>query len=195
MKNQNVAEKYFTQKKTSALEIAFIVITVIGALLFLMNWRYYGVPALAIGVGGLIFTNSAKIKDAEVDELIEKIIIDKRIELQKENILRTYDAEKEPRVIGKDKTIRTATYYIAELNYKKAECQITLHEFDLCAMDVATKKINLPYECHVELVESEMMTEIGRKKLYHIVCEEYGFRRPIESASIDVDNFIAKFSK
>ena len=195
MKKTNVAEKYFTQKKTSALEIAFIVITVIGALLFLMNWRYYGVPALAIGVGGLIFTNSAKIKDAEVDELIEKIIIDKRIELQKENVLRTYDAEKEPRVIGKDKTIRTATYYIAELNYKKTECQITLHEFDLCAMDVATKKINLPYECHVELIESEMMTEIGRKKLYHIVCEEQGFRLPVETASIDVDNFVAKFAQ
>ena len=195
MKNQNVAEKYFTQKKTSALEIAFIVITVIGALLFLMHWRYYGVPALAIGVGGLIFTNSAKIKDAEVDELIEKIIIDKRIELQKENILRTYDAEKEPRVIGKDKTIRTSTYYIAEVNYKKTECQITLHEFDLCAMDVATKKINLPYECHVELIETEMMTEIGRKKLYHIVCEEQDFRMPVETASIDVDTFIAKFSK
>ena len=195
MKNQNVAEKYFTQKKTSALEIAFIVITAIGAVLFLMNWRYYGVPALAIGVGGLIFTNSAKIKDAEVDELIEKIIIDKRIELQKENVLRAYDAEKEPRVIGKDKTIRTSTYYIAELNYKKAECQITLYEFDLCAMDVSTKKIVLPYECRVELTENEMMTEIGRKKLYHIVCEEQAFRLPVETISIDVDNFIAKFAK
>ena len=195
MKNQNVAEKYLTQKKTGAVEIIFAVITAIGALLFFMHWRYYGVPALAVGIGGLIFTNAAKIKDAEFDGLIDRIIIDKRIELQKDNVLRTFDAEKEPRVIGKDKSIRTSTYYIAELNYKKSEAQITLHEFDLCKMDVVTRTVWLPYECHVELVESEMMTEIGRKKLYHIVCEEQSFRIPVETDSIDVDNFISHFNK
>lgn len=195
MKNQNVAEKYLTQKKTSALEITFAVITAIGAVLFLMHWRYYGVPALAIGVAGLVFTMSAKIKDAEFDQLINKILIDKSIELQEANVLASFEPEIEPRVIGKDKTIRTSKYYIAELTYKDTECLINLHELDLCAMSADTRKIKLPYSAHVEIVESEMMTAIGRKKIYHIVAEEYSLRFPVETISMDVDDFIARFTK
>ena len=195
MKNQNVAEKYLTQKKTSPLEIVFAVITAIGAVLFLMHWRYYGVPALAIGVAGLVFTMSAKIKDAEFDQLINKILIDNKIEIQKENVLASFEPDKEPRVIGKDKTIRTSKYYIAELTYKDTECLINLHELDLCAMTVDTKVFKLPYSAQVKLIESEMMTAIGRKRIYHIEAQEYSLRFPVETVSMDVDDFIAHFSK
>lgn len=195
MKKQNVGEKYLTQKKVTPLEIVFIVITVIGALLFLMYWRYYGVPALVIGVAGLIFTMSAQIKDAEFDALIDRILIEKKIELQKENLISAFDSEREPRAVGKDKKVRTAAYYIAELKYKAEQCEVTLHELDLCKLTASEKKYVLPYTSKAELEEKEIMTSIGRKKVYHLVVADQFFRIPVESISIDVDNFIDHFAK
>lgn len=193
MKKQNVGEKYLTQKKITPLEIVFIALAAIGAILYVARWIYYGVIALAIGIPGLIFTLSVKIKDAEFDALKDRILINKKIELPKENLICGYELESDVIVVGKDKKIRSRYYCISEINYGNSECNVTVHTLDMCEMSAVTNKFSLSYACKAQLEEKDVMTDVGRKKTYHLSVPECDFRIPVSAISIDTDNFIAHF--
>ena len=194
MKKQNVGEKYLKQKKITPLEIVFIVFAAVGAILYVARWIYYGVIALAIGIPGLIFTRSVKIKDSEFDALRDRILINKRIEIQKENVLESYEAESDVIVVGKDKKPRSRYYCISELHYGNTSCDVTVHTLDMCQMSVDTKKYSIPYTCQAQLEEKDIMTDVGRKKIYHISVAECDFKIPVSAISMDTDNFISHFN-
>ena len=92
-KDQNNAEKYLSQKRSSFTDILFGVLLGIGVFMFMLlrGGGYYGLIVILLSTVGLIWTKALKIKDDEYEEILRLIIRDADILPASEERLALYD--------------------------------------------------------------------------------------------------------
>ena len=81
MKNKNLARQYFNQKESSPLEIVLIIIAAMSAFatIFVDNGGPIGILAFFLSIAVLIFYRSKRVKDEEIDQMLQKFIEEKKL--------------------------------------------------------------------------------------------------------------------
>ncbi|MBO5203208.1 MAG: hypothetical protein J6B72_01175 [Clostridia bacterium] len=189
----DVAQKYFTQKKTSAIDIISILLMIVGAVIFVFAWGfgYIGIPMIIVGVVLKIFSNSSKIKDSEYDQIVDKLISAHNINADKKIVMTVYDSTIAPVVIGKDKKLRSNRLYVSAFEFQKDTCNIDVYEFNVCDKSMTQNKYSLSATKAFSITEKNGL--IGNKKMTYFSFD--GVDIPIDVASSDSDKIINSFSK
>ncbi|MBQ8817095.1 MAG: hypothetical protein IJZ83_00805 [Clostridia bacterium] len=184
----NIAESYLTQKAVTKLDIVSIVIIAVGVLIYIFGYGigYLGIPLTLIGVVIKIFSTSAKVKDSDYDEILDRIINANYIDLKKPHTLMAYDLSSAPVTVGKDKKARSGIYCISSFNFGEGECTLDICTVDICTKQIDRKsfKFSLPVSC--ELVE-EACALPERKAMRLKISSSDIPPIPVNNASYDLD--------
>ena len=110
------SEKYFAQKTFSAFEIVCFSIMGLSviAFLFIWGWGSIGLVTLLFSGGGFLFSRSLRVKDSDIDELIDEFAKENKIELDSEALIKIFDFKSQYAAVGKDGKTRTGVFVTSE---------------------------------------------------------------------------------
>lgn len=196
-KDQNNAEKYLSQKRSSFTDILFGVLIGVGVLMvtFMRGGFYYGPMVLIPGIVGLIWTRALKIKDDEYEEILRLIIRDADILPASEERLALYDIGKGKVAIGKDQKPRSAYWVITDFDFKGDSCHITSHEIDIVNEKVETKIYTASVPCEISIEEKEISVPTGKKRIAYVSLDGGKISFPVDPTSVDTDSIISRLKK
>mgnify|MGYP003303909995 CR=1 FL=1 len=168
MKNKNSAEKYFNQKDFSIIEIVLIIISVVSLIIaaVVQGGGPIGLPILLACIVGFCICRSFKIKDSEIEETLEKIIQDNKIECS-ENAIQCYDLKGAIIKKRKDGKFISPNYYITDISFSSEE---TI--FDICVIDLIKQSAE-KLSHKVDLKKSIILTEETVKTRAGVVKASY----------------------
>ena len=196
-KDQNNAEKYLSQKRSSFTEILFGVLLGIGVFMFMLlrGGGYYGLIVILLSTVGLIWTKALKIKDDEYEEILRLIIRDADILPASEERLALYDIGKGKVTIGKDQKPRSAYWVITDFDFKEDSCHITSHEIDIVNEKVETKIYTASVPCEISIEEKEISVPTGKKRIAYVSLDGGKISFPVDPTSVDTDSIISRLKK
>ena len=184
----NVAESYLTQKAVTRLDIASIVIIAVGVVIYFFGYGigYLGIPLALIGVAIKIFSVSAKVKDSDYDEILDRLISSDYIDVKKPHTLMAYDLSVTPATVGKDKKARSGVYCISSFAFGEGECTLDMRTVDICNKKVTQNnfKLSMPVSC--ELMEKACTLQ-GKNAMYLKIDSPDIPLIPVNNASYDLD--------
>lgn len=154
MKNKNSAEKYFYQKDFSAIEIVLIIIAVLSLVVatVVQGGGPVGLPILLVCIVAFCICRSFKIKDAEIDETLRKIMQDNKIECS-ENSIQCYALRSTVIKKRKDGKFVSPNYYITDITFFADGTVL-----DVCVIDLIKQSAE-KLSHKVELKKSIILTE------------------------------------
>ncbi len=178
---KNTAEKYFHQKSWSIPEIICIIGIIISAVVATVVpvGIPMGIPVMVVAVIVLAFSKSAKIKDAEIDAELEKLIAAHMDLTGCESVVKCYDLRNQPIVKGKDGGLRSARYVISVCTFGHEDMEISVYSFDLVSHRVDKRFHIIPKDEEVSLIEEAGSVPGGRKTLQYLVGRSISERIPV----------------
>ena len=168
MKTQNSVEKYFYQKDLSVIEVVLIIIAVLSLIVatVVQGGGPVGLPVLLVCIVAFCICRSFKIKDAEIDETLRKIMQEQKIECSEKSV-QCYDLKNAVIKKRKDGKFISPNYYITDISFSSEE---TI--FDICVIDLVKQSAKkLSYR--VDLKKSIILTEETVKTRAGVVKASY----------------------
>ena len=170
MKSKNKAEQYFHQKNFSVLEIVLLILMVASAiiLIFIQGGGPIGLPLLLICVVAFCICRSLKIKDAEIDQMLKKIMQDNQITYSDSTIV-GYDLKNTVVKKRKDGKLISPNYYVTDI--------ITTsdgdHVFNIYAINIIDSSVKMTSHRvnsneKVALTEETIKINIGSAKMSYL---------------------------
>lgn len=180
MKNNNRVKKYFNQKNFSAVEIIFLAIAIVAGFVATFVWGGgpIGLPVMLIGIIGFTTCRSFKVKDAELERLLEKILEEKQVE-RTDNTLVGYDLNQTVLKKRKDGKVISPIYYVTNISFTSTETVFCIHVIDLIGASVEKEFLTVDERKSVELVEENVKTLVGPRNITYIKIEDNGRRIPV----------------
>ncbi|MBQ9151424.1 MAG: hypothetical protein IJX72_04170 [Clostridia bacterium] len=178
---KNTAEKYFHQKSWSLQEIICIIAIIISAVVatIVPGGIPMGIPIMVVAVIVLVFSKSAKIKDAEIDAELEKLVAAHMDLTGCERVVKCYDLYNQPIVKGKDGGLRSPRYVISVFTFGHEDMEITVYNFDLVSHRVDKRFHKIPKDEEVSLIEEAGSVPGGRKTLQYLEGSSISERIPV----------------
>ena len=195
MKKSNTV-KYFTQKNWGAAEIACVIIAVISFIVATFVWGGgpIGMPLLGIAVLVLIILKSSKVKAAEIDRELEKLIEEASIDSTSKNLIKTFDFKSEYLVKDKGEW-RSSVYVISEIELLEENTLVTVHRIDLLAKRILKESYTLRSDDKISLVEENLVTKFGNKTIYYLASDFFSSNIPVcvnDSRAYEIVNKLCK---
>ena len=190
------SEKYFTQKTFSTFEIVCMPIMALSviAFLFIWGWGSIGLVTLLFSGGGFLFSRSLRVKDSDIDELIDAFAKDNKIELDSENLIKTFDLKSQYAAVGKDGKPRTGVFVTSEYIFDGDKTYITVHRFDLITKETKKETYELTVNDTVTLNEEYVHTPIGTKTAHYIVYDKFEADIPVYIYDMNSSEIVDKVS-
>ncbi len=185
---QNDLQKYFSKRRQSVVELIFIVLLIacIPVAIFLPGGIPLSIPIASVSAVALVFMQAVKVKDSEVDQLLQGMI--GHIPMDPRYTLKTYDLSVAPAVKGKDGKLRTSRYVVSVFEPMRSGDEtrrITVYRVDLLAGDVVRKVHDIPINEALTLSETHVMTAIGRRSRYTLTSPALSEEIPVPMDDID----------
>lgn len=180
MKNNNRVEKYFNQKNFSVAEWIFLAVAIVAGFVATFIWGGgpIGTPVMLIGIIGFTTCRSFKVKDAEVDRLLENILEEKQVE-RTENTLVGYDLNQTVLKKRKDGKVISPKYYVTNITFTSSETILQVNVIDLISASVEKERLTVDERKSVEVVEENIKTLVGPKKMTYIKIEDNDIHIPV----------------
>ena len=180
MKNNNRVEKYFNQKNFSVAEWIFLAVAIVAGFVATFIWGGgpIGTPVMLIGIIGFTTCRSFKVKDAEVDRLLENILEEKQVE-RTENTLVGYDLNHTVLKKRKDGKVISPKYYVTNITFTSSETILQVNVIDLISVSVEKERITVDERKSVEVVEENIKTLVGPRKMTYIKIEDNDMHIPV----------------
>ncbi len=190
-------QKYFSPKRVPIIEpicIAVIVLAAV-AMIALPGGIPLGLPPAVIAAIILIFVNTAKTKDTEIDAVVDAMIQARPTTLDLHNSIGVYDLAVAPVVKGKDGKLRTSRYVLTLFAPDSDGWTVTVYRFDLLTEETTREVYHLPADVRPLLQESHVMTPVGRKSRYALTSSLFSADIPVSMADIDSARFLEDFCR
>ncbi len=167
---KNNAEQYFKQKDFTVIELLLLALAIISGIVatFVDGGIPMGLPVLLVAVIGFYICRSLKIKDAVIDEILEKIIKENQIELSDQTMV-GFDLKDTIVKKRKDGKIISPKYYITNVSFVSPEETV----FSVCRIDIITSSVKkdlhtVRSDDEIVVVEETINTPFGHKTLKHL---------------------------
>ncbi len=163
---QNAMQTYFSRKHLIRAENICIAALVVSALIaiFLPGGIPLGIPIAGVAGIVLIFVRAARVKDAEIDALVETMTAAQLIGTNSPKCIGTYDLSVDPIIKGKDGKLRTSRYVLTVIAEETDAWDLTVYTFDLLTASTAHVVYRIPLSDPPALIETTIMTPVGRRK-------------------------------
>ncbi|MBQ7397682.1 MAG: hypothetical protein IJW09_02505 [Clostridia bacterium] len=194
MKNNNRVEKYFNQKNFSVAEWIFLAVAIVAGFVATFIWGGgpIGTPVMLIGIIGFTTCRSFKVKDAEVDRLLENILEEKQVE-RTENTLVGYDLNHTVLKKRKDGKVISPKYYVTNITFTSSETILQVNVIDLISVSVEKERITVDERKSVEVVEENIKTLVGPRKMTYIKIEDNDMHIPVTLTDYQSSQLMEKF--
>lgn len=193
MKN-NFTQKYFEQKNWTILELILLGIAIIAAFIFIFAWHGgpIGTPIFVVAVVALVFSKTQKVKDAEIDSVLNKMIA-KEIdsEVLKQSI-QSFDLQAQPAKKGKDGKTRSPVYVVTLVEFEKETAKLTCWRFDLLQENFSKESYAVTIGSDVTLVEKSVTVSGSPKEVAFLESDAFTSAIPVEVNDITVDKTVKK---
>ena len=159
-KNKNKVEQYFEQKSFSIIEIVLLVISVICVFvaIFVQGGIPMGLPVLLVCVVVFCVLRSFKVKDAEIEQILNKIIEDNAIE-RSENTIECYDLKSTLKKKRNDGKFVSSKYYISNITFSAEATIFNVYSIDL--VDKTVEKSSYTVNCNEKINLNEEFVRIS----------------------------------
>lgn len=173
MKKQSTFEKYFSQKRFTAVEIILIVLCVMSfAFALVRGGGPYGLTSGFIILLPLMFLLSNKIQDEEVDDAIARIVLENGIDLAKPNVFSLFDLRAEKMKKGRDGKFRSEKYVILELTPKAGgNLLVVCYYINVVKNEIVRKEYFIDAENSLELREELERDSFGIRHYNYIFSD------------------------
>ena len=193
---KTTVEKYLSQKYNTIPEAILFVIGGLGVISFFAYSKFLAVPLLVISAVALVFIKTSKIKDAEYEDVLERILLENNVKRKGENILAAYDLSATPIGIGMDKKARTPIYSIAEFVFSSDSCTVKLSKADMINSTLTSAEHEIPLPAGCERKTSTVETHDGQRKVDFLVFSSAPMLViPVEQLSYDVEVIINRLNE
>ena len=194
MKNNNRVEKYFNQKNFSVAEWIFLAVAIVAGFVATFIWGGgpIGTPVMLIGIIGFTTCRSFKVKDAEVDRLLENILEEKQVE-RTENTLVGYDLNQTVLKKRKDGKVISPIYYVTNITFTSSETILQVNVIDLISASVEKERLTVDERKSVEVVEENIKTLVGPRKMTYIKIEDNDMHIPVTLTDYQSSQLMEKF--
>ncbi len=169
MKNENSVEKYFSQKDFSVIEVVLIIISIISFVVaaVVQGGGPIGLPVLLICLVAFCICRSFKIKDAEIEEILRKIMQDNKIECS-ENSIQCFDLKGAVIKKRKDGKFISPNYYITDISFFPKETIFNIYVIDLIKQSAEKRSDRVSLDKHIILTEETIKTSAGFAKTSYL---------------------------
>lgn len=173
MKNRNSVERYFNQKEFSILEIVLIIIAFVSLMIatFVQGGGPIGLPALLICMIVFCIYRSFKIKDAEIDQTLKRIIQDNKIECS-ENSIQCFELKGTVTKKRKDGKLISPNCYITNIIFSSEETLFHIYIIDLIKQSVETVSHSIKCTEKITLIEERIKTNSGLAHETHLKTDD-----------------------
>ncbi|MBQ7392199.1 MAG: hypothetical protein IJV73_05885 [Clostridia bacterium] len=193
MKN-NFTQKYFEQKNWTVLELIFLGIAIIAAFVF--TFLRYGIPIgtpfFIVAVAALAFLKTQKIKDAEIDSMLNKMIANSIEPDVLKKSMKSFDLQAQLTKKGKDGKMRSSAYVVTLVEFEKGTAKSTCWRFDLLQENFAKESYTVTIGSGVSLVEKSVTVSGSQKEVAFLESDAFTSAIPVEVNDITVDKTVKK---
>ena len=160
MKNKNKVEQYFEQKSFSIIEIILLVVSVICVFvaIFVQGGIPMGLPVLLVCLVVFCVLRSFKIKDAEIEQILNKIIEENSIE-RLENTIECYDLKSVLKKKRNDGKFVSSKYYISNITFYTEATLFDVYSIDL--VEKTVEKMSYNINCNEKINLNEEFIRIS----------------------------------
>ena len=160
MKNKNKVEQYFEQKSFSIIEIILLVVSVICVFvaIFVQGGIPMGLPVLLVCLVVFCVLRSFKIKDAEIEQILNKIIEENSIE-RLENTIECYDLKSVLKKKRNDGKFVSSKYYISNITFYTEATLFDVYSIDL--VEKTVEKMSYNVNCNEKINLNEEFIRIS----------------------------------
>lgn len=173
MKNRNSVERYFNQKEFSILDIVLIIIAFVSLMIatFVQGGGPIGLPPLLICLIVFCIYRSFKIKDAEIDQTLKRIIQDNKIECS-ENSIQCFELKGTVTKKRKDGKLISPNCYITNIIFSSEETLFRIYIIDLIKQSVETVTHSIKCTEKITLIEERIKTNSGLANVTHLETDD-----------------------
>lgn len=169
MKNKNSAEKYFYQKNFSILEMILLIIAIISSIvaIFIRGGGPIGLPVLLVCVVGLFICHSYKIKDNEIEQLLNKIMQDNNVK-RSESTIECYALKNALIRKRRDGKFISSNYYVTDVLFSSGATLFNIYAIDLIkqSVEMVTHRVNCNEK--ITLTEETIKSNAGFVKMSYL---------------------------
>ena len=168
MNHKNRTEKYFYQKRFSVLDILFLVTAIISAVVatFVTNGGPIGLPVSLISIAAFGICRSVKIKDAEIDQIQENIMLDNQIKVSDNSIV-GYELKGVVVKKKKDGQLISPILFVTDIMSSDGETTFHIHEIDLIHSSVKRSSYCVK-NTDVVFIEEPVKSNLGTVKMTYL---------------------------
>ena len=172
--NKNSAEQYFNQKDFSVIEIILLILAVISVfvMIFVRGGIPMGLPIFAVSAIVLCVLRSFKVKDADIDQMLAKIIQDNSVE-RAENVIECYDLKNTVVRKRKDGKIISSKYCITNIKFSSEATVFTVYNIDLINQTVEKTIHTVACNVKITLTGETLRTDVGSVSVSYIDFDSF----------------------
>ncbi len=170
MKNKNRAEQYFRQKNFSVLEIILLVVAIASGIVatFVRNGGPIGLPVLLVSIIAFCVCRSVRIKDAEIEQTLQKIIQDNQIAVS-DHTLAGYELKDSAVQKTKEGKLISPNYYVTNIvTASGGETEFHVYRIDLIRSSVEKRSYCVKKTDEVVLTEETVKTNSGLVRMTYL---------------------------
>ena len=169
MKNKNKVEQYFHQKNYSLSEIILLILA--GISLFVMTFVQGGIPMgtpiLLVCIVAFCIIRSFKIKDSDIDLILDNMIRDNSIERSK-TVIECYDYRNALVKKIKDGSVISSKYCITDVKFSSQAIIFTVYKLDLINRVIEKEAYTVASNEKILLIEEKIKTDVGIVEVSYI---------------------------
>lgn len=166
MKNKNNVEKYFKQKDFSVIEIILIVAALVflAVAVFVRRGGPIGFPGVLVCAFLFCVFHSFKVGDSEIDQTLDKIKQDNKIEPSGDTI-ESYWLKDTVVKKRKDGKFVSPKYYITEVVFSEEETVFYVCMIDLLARSAEKASYKVDRSESIVISEETVKTSVGSARI------------------------------
>ena len=196
---QNIPERYFSQKSFSIMEIILILLATISAIIatFVNGGGPVGFPILFLCIFGIVILRSTKIKDDDIDKILQQIISNNEITISDTTII-CYDLHNIAVKKRKDGKLCSRRCFITNIStHLKTEITFDIYIVDLISNTVEffSHTVNNDNDVKVELIEETIKSNVGWHKISYLRIDNFDHCIPVTLSDYKTYNIIEKICK
>ena len=191
---KDLAQKYFEQKNWTVLELILLGVAIIAAGIITFAWHGIpiGTPIFAVAVSALVFLKTQKIKDSEIDSVLNKWVAENIENDVLKKCIQGFDLQAQPIKKGKDSKTRSPIYTVTFVEFAKENANLTCWRFDLIQKHIIKENYTIVAGTDISLIEKSITVSGAKKELSFLKSEFFTSEIPVDINDITVDNIVKR---
>ena len=140
----------------------------------------------------LAFSKTQKVKDAEIDSMLNKMIANEIDSDVLKKSIQSFDLQSQPTKKGKDGKMRSSTYVVTLAEFEKEIAKLTCWRFDLLQENLTKESYTVTIGSGVSLIETSVTVSGSQKEVAFLESDAFTSAIPVEINDIIVDKIVKK---